>query len=203
MNAGGTVVPGAEVLIGGTLMPPQGNRGIVMRKSILLMTAAAVALVAFYPATAATKVKPKTKIVTAHYDLAMVGVTDSFPDPRGGGDGSFDIGGVNLAPLGGLGPKVKMTVTAKDDLDLLGTHQVWISACQDSNGNTMCGESSAHEPDVFGCVTPAKGLILSGIDRRKPVVVFVYTASGCPKYNTDTNSFASATSGTIKGVYTY
>jgi hypothetical protein len=184
-----------------------------MRKPMIisLVMLAAVGSISLHPSAAAIKVqpKPKTKIVSARYDLAMIGFTDTERDPTGGSlkgafpaDGSYDIGGVTLPALGGLG-KAKIYVTAKDDIDLLGTHLVWINVCQDLNGNMTCGEAAAHEPSIFGCVSPTKGLLLPGIDRRKPVIVFVYTASGCPKYNTDTSSFASATMGTIKGVYTY
>jgi hypothetical protein len=64
-----------------------------------------------------------------------------------------------------------------------------VAACQDANGNSLCGETG--EPRVNGCGGSA---VLSGFSASRDTVVFVYS-SNLP------SCIGTATTGTITVTY--
>ena len=193
----------------------------LLSKLLVVVALATIALTTM-PSQAAN-----LKTLTARYDLAMHGFTGSRHDstcigaisatpaycalkPVTGDDQSLDFGGVTIPSFqstGVLGTAKLIEVRGKDDNDVLGTGFIWVNACQDTDGDNTCGEQAdgvtqmIDEPNAFGCVTASKGIKLLEIDPKIEVLVFVEPVRGCPRYIDDTDSQASATAGTVTGIY--
>jgi hypothetical protein len=106
-------------------------------------------------------------------------------------DRTWDIGGMSFDPIGGMG-RVNVTVTVKDDSNPYG--RVPIEACQDLNGNSLCGDPG--EPEIVRCLRPKEGMVLPAL-RNKSTIIFVSAFDGCPGFANVANSQGGATAGVV------
>lgn len=172
-------------------------------RALMPLVAALAAVLAIQPSYAGT-VSGATKTYELSGPLFSLTGLDV---PAGTSDGTLDIGGVRFDEIGGTGTK---NVTVKvDDSVLPADAYISVTACQDLDGDSTCGEGlgdatnplqEVDEPIVSGCIVNHTTLTLTGAKRHfdfgtevntAEIVVFINLVDIC-------DEGGSGGSGTVK-----
>ena len=174
-------------------------------RALMPLVAALAAVLAIQPSYAGTT-SGSSKI----YELSgpLFSLT-GIEAPAGTTDGTLDIGGVRFDEIGGTGTK---NVAVKvDDSVLPEDAYVSVSACQDLDGDSSCGEGlgdatnplqEVDEPSVFGCILNHTSLTLTGAKRHfdfgtevdtAEIVVFINLVDVCEEAGTGVSGKVTVT----------
>jgi hypothetical protein len=164
-----------------------GKGEAMARKGLLATLVLAVVAMGVAPAPA------KVRTLTQRYEVALYAYADHAEDPAGvTEDGRLEWGGVHFPAVGKKG-RFSPKLTARDDIDLMGTGVVYISACQDVNGDGLCNNEGG-DIRAKGCVGDGHWIRMAKARKALPISVIVYAVNTCPNRS---NATTSATTGTV------